>query len=74
MQHLLTIASWESDGASFRRWLTTEERSIYDSDDWRESDALINPTGLMLGDAGSLYVYSSRTGSPDVIKTEFQCS
>jgi hypothetical protein len=63
MEHLLTIASAEWDGASWRRWRPVEEQDLYERL-WaaRDPDAesLVYPTGLMLGDVASKYVFVCR--------------
>lgn len=56
MQHLLTIASWEFDGANFRRWLPLEEKHL--TNPWPAR--VVNAHGLMLGDAGSSFFFICR--------------
>lgn len=74
MQHLLTIASDE-----FRpeeRWLPVEDRddpritgrrSIVDQDCWA-------PHGIMLGDVGSLYLFTCSACAPRPLSGTMQCS
>jgi hypothetical protein len=51
MDHLLTVASWEYDAESRRTW-----RPLGQADDEGHDDA-----GLMLGDAGDVYVFTCVT-------------
>lgn len=48
MRHLLTVASWEWDGDSWRTW-----RPLEDDD----RAGAVNPTGLEIGEVGSVYVF-----------------
>ncbi|MFD3686310.1 DUF1963 domain-containing protein [Nocardiopsis sp. NPDC058631] len=60
MDHLLTVASWEYDGASWRSWLPVEDRPTVDGGEpWcsEQGRAAQNPAGLMLGDSGGVYVF-----------------
>jgi len=59
MDHLLTIASWEFDDATWWRWLPTEERAVW-AGPTRAHLETREVAGLMLGDAGSLYVFVCR--------------
>jgi hypothetical protein len=58
MEHLLTIASAEFDGA-YQRWMPLEERHV-----WREGfdarHAVQSAADLMFGDMGSFYVFVCR--------------
>lgn len=56
MDHLLTVASWEYDGTSWRTWLPLEDR---DEDGVRAVAA--DPTGLDVGSVGSVYVFECRS-------------
>lgn len=49
MSHLLTIASWEFDGESIRRWVPVDDSSP-------GAFARPNDAGLSLADAGSFYL------------------
>ncbi|MEV0567123.1 hypothetical protein [Dactylosporangium sp. NPDC050588] len=79
MEHLVTIASWEFSRGDERRWIPLEDRPAMlgwgfgSSDDhpWR---ALQNPAGLMLGDAGGIYIFTctSCPARPDDYR--FDCS
>jgi hypothetical protein len=58
-EHLLTISSWECDGASWRTWLPAEDRAATvraAAADLSEPlpESAVKPTGLRIGDAGSL--------------------
>ncbi|MEU8465709.1 hypothetical protein [Streptomyces sp. NPDC029003] len=55
MDHLLTVASWECDGASWRTWLPLEDR---DEDGSRAVP--VDPTGLDVGSVGSVYIFECR--------------
>ncbi|MGI5417051.1 DUF1963 domain-containing protein [Actinomadura luteofluorescens] len=66
MQHLLTIASRESDGQSWKTWTPVEDRGRIG---WHPSNVngrpvrvpLVpdqKPADIMIGDAGSLYVFT----------------
>ncbi|GAA4260136.1 hypothetical protein [Dactylosporangium darangshiense] len=62
MEHLLTVASWEFSNGYERRWITVEDRPAmagwgFDAapdHPWRR---LQNPAGIMLGDAGGIYLF-----------------
>ncbi|WP_328792598.1 DUF1963 domain-containing protein [Streptomyces sp. NBC_00273] len=56
MDHLLTVTSHESDGASWRTWLPAEDRD----EDGRRAVPL-DPTGLDLGSGGAVYVFECRS-------------
>jgi hypothetical protein len=61
MVHLLTVASWEYDGESRRSWLPPGQ----DPDDG---------TGLMLGDAGNVFVFTCVTCQDRPVATVLQSS
>jgi hypothetical protein len=69
MEHHVTIASTEWDGAWFNRWKPIEEGSP-------ESAAVghCNDAGLMIGDAGSLYVFVCRNHTEWPTAQVMQCS
>jgi hypothetical protein len=76
MTHLLTIASWEWDGDSWRRWVPLEELPL----DRRREDTLpeglahSDDAGLMLADAGSMYLLVCESCPDRPVKDEGQCS
>jgi hypothetical protein len=70
MQHLLTVASWEFDGGTFRRWLPAEEKHL--SNPWPQS--VINAHGMMLGDAGSIYFFICRHCPEFPVQQVCQCT
>jgi len=70
MEHLLTVASWESDGASRQAWMPEEERTSSGTTRWRGQDG----AGLMLGDAGDLYLFICRRCANWPIAWIHQCS
>ncbi|WP_203885837.1 hypothetical protein [Planotetraspora kaengkrachanensis] len=57
MEHLLTIASWEYDPGSATRWVPLEERHLLGSDFDPER---MGPADIMIGDAGSAYLFICR--------------
>ncbi|WP_433202829.1 hypothetical protein ACQP00_33045 [Dactylosporangium sp. CS-047395] len=61
MDHLLTIASVECDGESWRRWVPMEELSARqlqpDGQPPAEAFAAEADAGLMIGDAGDYYIF-----------------
>jgi hypothetical protein len=69
MEHLLTVASWEFDGESWRTWLPVEDRT---DSGWAE--AADNPAGLCLGDAGGVYVFECRACPDRPVGHWFDCS
>ncbi|MFI0790026.1 DUF1963 domain-containing protein [Streptomyces lydicus] len=69
MEHLLTVASWEFDGESWRTWLPVEDRT---DSGWTE--AADNPAGLCLGDVGGVYIFECRACPDRPIGHWFDCS
>lgn len=62
MAHLVTIASWEYDGAFCRRWIPVEEQSGYDLDApimelFAQNPQIRQAHGLMLGDVGNYHLF-----------------
>ncbi|WP_433042610.1 hypothetical protein [Dactylosporangium sp. CS-033363] len=79
MEHLLTIAGWEFDRGDDKRWLPLEDRPAmagwdFDADDEHPWRRIQNPAGLMLGDAGGIYLFVC-TRCPDrPFDYRFDCS
>jgi hypothetical protein len=59
MDHLLTVASLDFDDADGRRWVPLEDRPVppVPSGAAWYSAAEQNPTGLMIGDVGGMYLF-----------------
>lgn len=76
MDHLLTVSSWEYDGASWHTWLPVEDRPNDDESPWNceRARAAQNPAGLMLGDAGGVYVFECRSCPERPTDHWFDCS
>jgi hypothetical protein len=81
MDHLMTIASWEFDGLGPGRWLPLEERHLtagLDSASWQERSAALRPVrepvGIMLGDAGGIYLFYCPVCPDRPIGYRFDCS
>ncbi|WP_198679310.1 hypothetical protein [Thermomonospora amylolytica] len=55
MHHLLTIASWEHEPGSAQRWTPLQERHLLGPD---FDPNRLSPTGLLIGDAGSIYLFT----------------
>ncbi|MFD0851162.1 DUF1963 domain-containing protein [Actinomadura adrarensis] len=82
LEHLLTIASWESDGASWKTWTPVEDRSRIR---WHPSNVngrpvqipLVpdkEPADIMIGDAGDLYVFTCTRCEHHPVESLMQCS
>ncbi|MFE3287734.1 hypothetical protein ACFXJJ_32165 [Streptomyces sp. NPDC059233] len=69
MDHLLTVASWECDGASWRIWLPLEDRG---EDGGRAVP--VDPTGLDLGGVGSVYIFECRVCPDRPFAHSWDCS
>lgn len=77
MDHLLTVASWEYDGESWRTWLPVEDRGVVDGQEthrWEEGLAAHAAAGLMLGDAGGVYIFECQSCPDRPIGHWFDCS
>ena len=62
MQHLLTVASWEFSRGDEKRWIPLQDRPAmagwgFNSSQNHPWRAIQNPAGLMLGDAGGIYLF-----------------
>ncbi|MFG2824975.1 DUF1963 domain-containing protein [Kitasatospora sp. NPDC048365] len=69
MEHLLTVASRECDGRSWRTWLPIEERA---DDPW--PDSAQSPADVMFGDAGGVYVFECVTCPGRPVAYHWDCS
>ncbi|GAA2394708.1 hypothetical protein [Dactylosporangium salmoneum] len=79
MEHLLTVASWEFSRGDERRWIPLEDRAAmagwgFDSSDEHPWRALQNPAGLMLGDAGGIYIFTCVSCPDRPHDYRFDCS
>lgn len=72
MEHLLTIASAEFDGAH-ERWLPSGDRAVLRAP-FEVRRAVQCATGITLGDAGSLFVFYCTACGPRSIRSLLQCS
>jgi hypothetical protein len=74
MDHLLTVASWEWDAGSWRTWLPSDQ--TYDG--WYVRGGEVHPgisdAGLMLGDAGDVYVSTCVSCDDRPAASVLQCS
>ncbi|MFF4581826.1 DUF1963 domain-containing protein [Streptomyces sp. NPDC001389] len=71
MEHLLTVASREFDGESWRTWLPEEDRT---PDGDYPDRSVSDPAGLCLGDVGGVYVFECRTCPDRPVGHWFDCS
>ena len=67
LEHLLTIASRESDGESWKTWTPIEERS-------GATESPDDPADIMIGDAGDVYLFTCLRCEHRPITTLTQCS
>lgn len=84
MEHLLTITSAEWNGLIDRRWTPEEDQQILAElhkswDEREERDglrqyAILNPTGLTLGDCGHMHVFVCRRCPDWPIVPAIECS
>ena len=79
MEHLLTVTGWEFDRGDNKRWIAAEDRPAmqgwsFDSEDDHPSRALQNPSGLMLGDAGGIYLFVCTHCDDRPVDYRFDCS
>jgi hypothetical protein len=61
MEHLLTVASWEFDGESWRTWVPLEDLVVAGDGSTRpaQSSNDVGP-GILLGDGGDLFLFVCR--------------
>lgn len=71
MEHLLTIASAECDGANWRRWLAKEDQPCWGKE---KANRIVAAPGLMLGDVGKLFFFVCRKCPDWPVQSVFQCS
>ncbi len=71
MQHLLTIASWEHDAGSCRRWTPLEEQHLLGP---YQVPELLEPADIMIGDAGSMYLFTCLECPDRPVESISQCS
>ncbi|MGI5487897.1 DUF1963 domain-containing protein [Microtetraspora malaysiensis] len=69
MQHLLTIASWEHDGASCKTWTPLEEQHLLGA---YQVPELLEPADIMTG--GSTYLFICLECPDRPVETVSQCS
>ncbi|MFE4361539.1 DUF1963 domain-containing protein [Kitasatospora sp. NPDC056800] len=77
MEHLLTVSSWEYDGQSYRTWLPLEDRDDETGEERRDADGgrgAHSPAGLMIGDAGGVYVFECRSCPDRPVDHHWDCS
>ncbi|HEU5375660.1 MAG TPA: hypothetical protein VFV38_09495 [Ktedonobacteraceae bacterium] len=74
MEHLLTVASWEWDGESFRRWRPLEEPPLAHGVPLQDGQDTGNDAGLLLGDAGNIYLFVCRRCPDWPMAYTLQCS
>ncbi|GIG62652.1 hypothetical protein Lfu02_70240 [Longispora fulva] len=73
MRYLLTIASWEGNPCSYDRWLP-EWTALNHSTGTAQRPTGHEDAGLMLGDAGSFYLFTCLDCPDRPVTTVFQCS
>lgn len=79
MDHLLTVASWEFSRGDEKRWIPVEDRPAmagwgWDTDDDHPWRTIQNPSGLMLGDAGGIYLFVCTACPTRPFDYRFDCS
>ncbi|MEU2776570.1 DUF1963 domain-containing protein [Streptomyces sp. NPDC007162] len=76
MEHLLTIASWEYSGSAWRAWLPVEDQTVVDGQATcgETGKAAQAAHGLMLGDAGGVYIFECRACPECPTARRFDCS
>ncbi|MEV6038268.1 hypothetical protein AB0L65_44465 [Nonomuraea sp. NPDC052116] len=71
MSHLLTIASWEHDGESCKTWTPLEEKHRLGP---YQVPELLEPANIMIGDAGSMYIFTCLKCPDRPVEAISQCS
>ncbi|MBG6099780.1 MULTISPECIES: hypothetical protein [Micromonospora] len=79
MDHLLTVASWEFSRGDEKRWIPVEDRPAMAGWETATTDdhpwsTIQNPTGLMLGDVGGIYLFVCTTCPTRPFDYRFDCS
>lgn len=74
MEHLLTVASWEWDGGSFRWWRPLEEPPLAHGVPLQDGQDTNDDAGITLGDAGNIYLFVCRRCPGWPIAYTLQCS
>ena len=77
MEHLLTVASWECDSATWRTWLPVEDRELLKGQEEVQTKLNLSVTqaaGLMLGDAGGVYIFECLSCPGRPTSHRFDCS
>jgi hypothetical protein len=73
MEHLLSLASCEYDGANWGRWLPIEDRPTLLAD-YDTRRAVQSGHNCMFGDAGNMYVFMCRKHREPHVRASMQCS
>ena len=79
MQHLLTVASWEFSRGDEKRWIPVQDRPAmagwgFNSPGDHPWRTIQNPAGLMLGDAGGIYLFICSDCPDRPFEYRFDCS
>lgn len=77
MQHLLTMSSWEYDGESWRTWLPVEDRGGATGKEKlspKQGHAVRESAGIMIGDAGGVYIFQCLTCPDQPVEHHWDCS
>ncbi|MBA9003079.1 DUF1963 domain-containing protein [Thermomonospora cellulosilytica] len=74
LEHLLTIASGESDGQSWKTWTPAEEHPGMDANGRPRRRLDRRPADLMIGDVGDVYLFTCPQCEHRPITTLTQCS
>lgn len=74
MQHLLTVASIETDAESWRTWGPIEDRKSVDGQESYPDRSVSEAAGLMLGDVGGVYIFECQSCPDRPYSHRFDCS